>query len=223
MNFLKWKKKACIFEIFGCIQYMILIFTAMLFYTGGTVDDPSVQGYLFWGNSLSDLGRTIAYSGQINTVSMVIFSFTLFLWAISMIPFYLVLLSLFNETRMQKRLCLVGTVFAIIAAISLVGISFMPDDILDGPHMIFVYIGYASLVIVGAMYSTVFYSDKEFPKIFAYIFIIFTIVHFITSIMGLIGLASLNNLMVIGQKIGRFTTVICFAIVAYGVLKQKKS
>ena len=49
-----WKQNAYIFEILGCVVYVILIFLAMLFYAGGTADNPNLQGYSFWGNTLSD-------------------------------------------------------------------------------------------------------------------------------------------------------------------------
>jgi hypothetical membrane protein len=215
-----WGKKAFLFELIGGIQYIVLIFIAMLFYMGGTADDPKVLGYSFWGNSLSDLGRTVAYSGRVNTISMIIFSITLIIWAISIIPFFMALRFSFLQDKLQKQLTFIGLIFAIITGISLIGIAFTPDDILDDFHMIFVYIGYTSLFIAGLLFSIAMYLNKGFPRIFMYLFIIFTAVHFITSMMGLVGLASALTLMVIGQKIGRYTTVICFAIVSYGMWKK---
>ena len=220
MKLENWEKNAFLFEFIGSIQYIILIFIAMLFYTGGTEDNPKVPGYSFWGNSLSDLGRTIAYSGRINTISMIIFSITLIIWAISIIPFFMALRFSFLQDKLQKKLTSIGLIFGIITGISLIGIAFTPDDILDNFHMIFVYIGYTSLFIAGLLYSIAMYLNKQFPKIFMYLFTIFTVVHFITSMMGLVGLASALTLMVIGQKIGRYTTVVCFAIVSYGMWKR---
>ncbi|MFX0069775.1 MAG: hypothetical protein ACFFAO_01665 [Candidatus Hermodarchaeota archaeon] len=211
--------KSYSFLIFGCIQYIILIFIAMLFYAGGTYNNPSIQGYTFWENSLSDAGRTIAYSGRINTISMVIFSTTLFIWGFSLIPFFIALIKRFNDNGIERKLSIIGSIIGIIAALGLIGIAFTPDDILHGPHMISVYIAYTSLVLTGIFYSVVFYKDERIPKWFSYVFIIYTIVQFTTSIVGLVGLSSLHTLMTIVQKIGRYTTVVCFAIVGYGFLK----
>ncbi|TFG03201.1 MAG: hypothetical protein EU539_12495 [Promethearchaeota archaeon] len=214
-----WNNKAYLFLMIGCIQYIILIFIAMLFYAGGTYNNPSNQGYSFWENSLSDLGRTVAYSGKENTISLILFSFTLFLWGFSLIPFFMILPKLFIENDLEKKLSIIGSIFGIIAAFGLIGISFTPDDILDGPHMISVYIAYTSLVLTGLSYSIVFYKDLRIPKWFTCAFIIFTVIQFTTSILGLIGLSSLHTLMTIAQKIGRYTTVIVFALVGYGFLK----
>ena len=191
----------------------------MLFYTGGTYNNPSIQGYTFWENSLSDAGRTIAYSGRNNTISMIIFSTTLFIWGFSLIPFFLTLIKLFTESKLERKLSVIGSIIGIIAALGLIGIAFTPDDILHAPHMIFVYIAYTSLVLTGIFYSVVFYKNERIPKWFSYVFIVFTIVQFSTSIVGLFGLSSLHTLMTISQKIGRYTTVICFAIVGFGFLK----
>ncbi len=218
-----WKVKSYLFQIIGTIGYVILIILAMLFYAGGTAENPNIQGYSFWGNTLSDSGRTIAYSGKINTTSMILFSIALSLWAISIIPFFIALRTLFNEGNLEKNLSTIGSLFAIIAAISLTGIAFSPADILLGPHMFFVYIAYTSLLIVGFTYSITLYRTDKLHKQYAIIFIIWTIIWLVTSLMGLVGLAGYRSLMVIGQKIGRFANVICFACVGYGAWKLGKT
>ena len=202
---------------------MILIFIAMLFYAGGTPDYPNIQGYSFWGNTLSNLGMTVAYSGKPNTNSMILFSIALILRAVSLIPFYLALRFFFNEVKIEKCLSNIGSIFGIIASISSIGIVFTPVDILDEPHMLFAFVGYTSALIMSVCFSIAIYLNKEFPKLYTYIFIIFTVVNFTISIMGLIGLASNRTIMVIAQKIGWFASLICFVVVGYGCWKLEKS
>ena len=210
MKIENWKEKAYLLEILGCIIYTFIIFLAMLFYTGGTADNPNIDGYSFWGNTISDSGRTISYSGKSNTISMILLSTALILFAITTIPFFLALRT-------------IGSICGIIASISLVGIAFTPADILIGPHMIFVYIRYSSVFAMGVLFSLVMYMNNEFPRQYTYIIIIFTIVFFIISMMGLVGLALSRTTMVIGQKIGWFATLICFVIVGYGGWKLEKT
>jgi len=223
MNLKNWKSYAYIFEIFGCIQFAALIFIAMLFYTGGTPENPSIQGYSFWGNTISDLGRINAHSGKLNTISMIFFTIALCLWSFSLIPFFLALLYLFNEVKSEKIPSIIGSIFGIIASISLIGIVFTPADILLGPHMVFVYIRYSSMIFMGISYSITLYLNKEFPNHYTYLFIIFTIIYFIISMMGLVGLAENRTIMVIGQKIGTIATLTCFIIFGYGTWKLGKS
>ncbi|MBY9004213.1 MAG: hypothetical protein KGD73_09605 [Candidatus Lokiarchaeota archaeon] len=223
MKFKFCKKNAVFLQIIGSVFYIILIFSAMIFYTGGTQDNPSIPGYSFWANTLSDSGRTIAYSGVPNIISMVIFSAALIIYAILFIPFYLKISDLFKESKSEKNFSKIGTILGIVSSITFIGIAFTPADILIGPHMLFVYIGYASIFFNAICYSIAMYMNKDFPKIYAIILIVFGLLYFITLLMGLIGLASDRNLMVIGQKIGRFASLGTFFILAYGIWKFEKS
>jgi hypothetical protein len=195
----------------------------MLFYAGGTPDNPNIQGYSFWDNTLSNLGMTVAYSGKTNTISMILFSSALILRAVSIIPFYLALRLFFDENKKEQWLSSIGAIFGIIASISSIGIAFTPVDILEPPHMFFVYVGGTSAVIMSISFSIAMYLNKEFPKHYTYIFILYTVVNFTISIMGLVGLASNRSLMVVTQKIGAFTALICFIIIGYGAWKLEKS
>ena len=96
-------------------------------------------------------------------------------------------------------------------------------DILEEPHMLFVYIGYTSTLIMGVCFSISMYMNNEFPKQYTYIIMLFTIVHLTISIMGLIGLASNRTLYVTAQKIGWITSLICFVILGYGCWKLEKA
>lgn len=207
-----WKQKAFIFEILGCVVYVILIFLAMLFYAGGTDVNPDSPGYLFWANWISDLGRTKAYSGKDNIVSMILYLIAQTFWGVSLILFFLALRSLFTEGKVEKILSTIGSILGVIAAICLVGIVFTPADILGGPHIIFVYIGYSALLYLGIIYSITLFKSERLPMQYAIIFLIWTIIFMNSLTMG-----------VVGQKIGRFSTIICFAYVAYGAWKLEKT
>ena len=207
-----WKQKAFIFEILGCVVYVILIFLAMLFYAGGTDVNPDSPGYSFWANWISDLGRTKAYSGKDNIVSMILYLIAQTFWSVSLILFFLALRSLFTEGKVEKILSTIGSILGVIAAICLVGIVFTPADILGGLHIIFVYIGYSALLYLGIIYSITLFKSERLPMQYAIIFLIWTIIFMNSLTMG-----------VVGQKIGRFSTIICFAYVAYGAWKLEKT
>ncbi|MFX1444250.1 MAG: hypothetical protein ACFFHV_12620 [Promethearchaeota archaeon] len=217
-----WRVKAYKFQVVGAIISVILIIIAMAFYTGGTPDNPSIQGYSFWDNTLSNLGMSVAYSGKSNTISMILFSIALIFSAASLIPFYLAIRFFFTEVKREKWLSNIGTIFGIITSISIIGIAISPVDILEEQHMLFVYISYTSTLIMSFCFSISMYLNKEFPKQYAYIFFIFTAVNFILSIMGLVGLASNRALMVIAQKVGWIAQIVCFVILSYGCWKLVK-
>jgi hypothetical protein len=54
-----------------------------------------------------------------------------------------------------------------ISSIAFIGILFTPADIINGPHWIFGFIGYPSILIMGVCYSIVLISSDKFTKILA--------------------------------------------------------
>jgi hypothetical protein len=142
---------------------------------------------------------------------MIFFTIALTIWGLSLIPFFLALRTLFTEKQIEKILSTIGSFLGIIAAIGLIGIAYTPADILGLLHIIFVYIAYLSLFILGVLYSITLFRSKILPRQYAIVFLIWTVLFFLTLSMG-----------IIGQKIGRFTTVICFALTGYGLWKMEK-
>ena len=207
-----WRQKAFLFDMLGCILYVILIFLAMVFYPGGTPTNPNTQGYTFWENWLSDLGLIESHSGENNIVSMILFTSALTIWGLSLIPFFLALRSLFVDGKVEKAFSTIGSILGVIAGIGLIGIAYTPADILGLLHITFVYIAYLSLFILGVLYSIMLFKTKVLPKQYAIVFLIWTILFFFTLSMG-----------IVGQKIGRFSTIICFAYVGYGSWKLEKT
>jgi len=192
------------------------MFLAMIFYTGGTRVDSSIPGYSFWQNYLSDSGRTIAYSGIPNIISMIILPTALIFYALSYLPLYLKISDFFHEDKFGKFFIRVGTCIGILASIFLIGIALTPEDILSIPHVFFVFIGYIFIFINAICYSIALFLHKKFSNIYAFNLAIFASIFFITLMMGMSGDLTVS---VIGQKIGRFATIATFIITAHGIWK----
>ena len=208
--------------ILGQVLFVILVSLAMIFYAGGTRDNPAFIGYSFWGNTLSDSGRIIAWSGLLNTTSMVLLSTALIVFAIFFTPFYLILAKLFSEGKIEKYASKIGSILGVIFSLSYIGIAFTPADVLYTPHMIFVLIGYICAFVMSVFFTIAFFKNKEFSNIYAIIFALFTIFYFVTQIIAIVGLASDRNLMVLMQKLGTFVSIGVFFIIGYGIWKFEK-
>lgn len=205
------------------LVFLALIFLAMVFYTGGTRDNPTVSGYSFWGNTLSDSGRFMAWSGAPNTVSMVIFSLSLIIYGIFYIPFYILVSESLTEGKLEKLSSKMGKNFGILFSICIIGIAFSPGDTLYILHIIFVFIGYPSALLNGVFFSIAFFKNKKFSNVYALIFAIFTVFYFISIALAFIGLLIDFNLTVLFQKLGSFAALAAFLIIGYGFWKFKKS
>ncbi len=208
--------------ILGQVLFLILVFLAMIFYAGGTRDNPALIGYSFWGNTISDSGRIIAWSGLLNTTSMVFLSTALIVFAVSFMPFYIIVSKLFSEGKIEKYASKIGCILGVIFSLSYIGIAFTPADVLYTPHMIFVLIGYICAFVMAVFFTIAFFKNKEFSNIYAIIFALFTIFYFVTQIIALVGLSSDRNLMVLMQKLGTFVSIGVFFIIGYGIWKFEK-
>ena len=208
--------------ILGQVLFLILVFLAMIFYAGGTRDNPALLGYSFWGNTISDSGRTIAWSGLLNITSMVFLSTALIVYAVSFMPFYIIVSKLFSEGKIEKYASKIGCILGVIFSLSYIGIAFTPADVLYTPHMIFVLIGYICAFVMSVFFTIAFFKNKQFSNIYAIIFALFTIFYFVTQIIALVGLSSDRNLMVLMQKLGTFVSIGVFFIIGYGIWKFEK-
>ena len=83
--------------IIGAIQFIIIPIIAMFFYGGGTAWDPAAEGYIFWQNFFSDLGRTFAYNSVENAISSLLFNGSLGLFGVALVLLYSASFRLFSS------------------------------------------------------------------------------------------------------------------------------
>jgi hypothetical protein len=229
MNEKNWREKAFIFGMIGTIIFVILSLIAMLFYAGGTWVDHDAPGYTFWANFFSDLGRTKAFSGKDNTVSMIIFIIALSVLGISIIITAIVVPFIFRENSMEKWLSIIGTFFLIIYGILTVGLALTPWDIYYDEHRAFVNIWGNIILIGGILYIIVAFHNEEFPNRYAYTWIVIIAAGVITSVIwNLYGVwppTTTEELMLftVGQKIVTYISLAGVFYTNYVLWEQIKS
>ena len=97
-----WRQYIFLATIVGCIQFVLLTFIAMLFYPGGTHDNPAAKGYSFFNNFFSDLGLTVTPSGETTTISFTLFTLSLTLAGLAIILFFTASTALFKNTAREN-------------------------------------------------------------------------------------------------------------------------
>ena len=213
-------KKAYIIEIIGIVIYVVFITLAILFYPGGTQDNPNAPGYTFWFNTFSDSGRVYAHNGELNLISMVFFSIAYCTFGLAMIPFYLVFPRLFDDDSLERKLAKIGGCFGVISSIGFIGVIPTPADILYIPHMVFAFVAYVAIFSTMFFYSIILYRSEKFSKGATYLFMLFTVLFFIFLMMALASLTlGIRGILTIGQKIGRFSILASFSVLTYGAWK----
>lgn len=120
MNFKNWRHIVFLLAIINCIQSLIFTGVAMLYYPGGTFSDPNTIGYTFLGNIFSDLGRSIAHSGEPNLISFSIYNTSLFIMGVLLIPFFIAMSYLFSKEGDGKGLAKASSVLGILVGASMI-------------------------------------------------------------------------------------------------------
>ena len=209
-----------LFPTVGCTMFMILTAIAMQFYAGGTVMDPDLPGYSFSDNFFSDLGRITALSGEPNTVSSVLFFISAVGCGLMLIPFYLSLHKVFNETPDQQKWNKIGSIMATIVALGYAGIGMTPCDRYPIAHFTAVFIAFIGSFPVVIIYIWLMRQHSHYPKAYARLFAIFGIVLFayICLMPSFADVSDITQLQVqvIGQKVVIYCEMITMAIMGIG-------
>ena len=227
MTQINWRKWAFIVGFFGASQFVIVTSIAMLTYSGGIIIDPLTPGYSFWFNFFSDLGLTVAWSGQSNMISCVLFAITMILLSATMFPFYTAMKSLLSDSKKERLLSIAGSGIAYICAIAFLGVGLVPKNLNEALHNIFAHTGYALVLPLGILFSMALFLNKEFPNKYGLAFLIMTLMLFFYLILLLfnLGLSSLETVMInaTGQKIITYILIFTLLFVSYGGWKICKN
>jgi hypothetical protein len=221
-----WKKWAYILSMVGCAQFIFFTFLGMLFYAGGTYRDPSNEGYSFFMNFFSDIGRTVAHSGDSNLPSFVFFSLAFFIVGAFLILSFLAFPIFFKKGSMEYWISIVGSILGIFSAFCFSGITFAPSDVHRAAHIFFVYAGFLIGFFASLLYSIAIFVSKTYPKYYGYNFIVFTVILALYLVILLAGPSSETAsglvIQVTAQKIVLYTFAICLFIHGYGAWKVEK-
>jgi hypothetical protein len=169
--------------VIGLLFYLLLTLS-MLLYPGGTKADHHTQGYSFFTNFLSDLGHTVAISGQSNIASMVLFIMAMILAGIATVLFSLAFTQLFTLSPLTIRFSRLGALCGLIAGLCVIGVGVVPEDLSSWLHNFCIY---AALVVFVAAYLFFFLAvvrTKGLPKRISWVYIALGVVLAVYTIIS---------------------------------------
>ncbi|MHA2052674.1 MAG: DUF998 domain-containing protein [Candidatus Hodarchaeales archaeon] len=227
MKYSNWRQWTFIFVVMAAGAFIILTLIGMLVYQGGTYDQPANSGYSFLNNFFSDLGRTVAHSGKVNTLSWLFFTVALFIIGLGLVVFFFAWIDLFREDSHLFLMSRVGSTFGIISGLAYLGVAFTPSDLLPDPHLLFVRIGFLGTFIAAIFYSYSLNKHSNYQKLFVYSFATFSTIVFIYIILLFFG-PSIETaeglfIQVTGQKIIVYFMALSYSIQGYGAYKGQKT
>ncbi len=198
---------------------------AMLEYPGGTIHDRGSEGYTFWHNYLSDLGRTRSWNRSDNTSSSWLFNGGLGLAGASLLLFFSVLPTFFRKVE-TKVWATVAAVLGILAALCYWGIALNPLDVNYRMHTVFVRAGFIAFLLMSLFYTLSILREPGYPNRYAYGFLVFGVVLFIQICIMLLGPRAWTSpnalfLQASAQKIVVYAQMLVLGYQCWGLLGRR--
>jgi len=223
MNLKNWRKLAYVFIIIGPLQYIIFTGIAMHYYAGGTLINPNTSGYSFWQNFFSDLGRTIALSGRLNTISFTIFTISATILVISLVFYIIAMNFFFRNNLILYKLSWVNNVIGFVAGLFMFCVIFTPWNLFPTTHMSFSKLFSFTSLFVLIIFSYLIIKDENYPNLYGYGYLVIITFALTYTLLAALGpdMETFKGLILqaTAQKFSQYAWLICFIFQGYGSIK----
>lgn len=210
--------------IFGAVQFLVLTSIAMWVYPGGTIHHPEWQSYSFLYNYFSDLGRTQLFSGGSNYTCHMLFKVTLSIAGLCIILFFAFLPILFYR-KTAFVWSVIAALFGCYAGWCYIQIGWIPWDVHYWGHLKYVKNGFLCFLGMSIFYTLAIFLDKDYPRKYGYVFLIFTLILGVQVAIMLLGPRAYRSnealfLQAVAQKVVVYSEIICMLLQAYGAAER---
>lgn len=210
------QKTIFIFLTFSSFLWIILMGLSIYYYPGGSFGDSTTEGFSFFYNAISDLGRFTAVNGESNSVSRVLSIIAINLICIGIALYFSVIWRFFRKKKTTKWLSIFGSITGVICSISYFALAYAAADKIYPIHKKLLTIFPVFFFISVNLYIIVFFIEKEFPKINAYSFVALMLAAIALTITVVIGFVKGGELDKTGRRAGN-TLLNFIQILAYGL------
>lgn len=212
------------FTVVATIQFVVLTVLAMLFYRGGTGADPTIDGYSFFYNFFSDLGLTVAHSGETNTISAILFFVALNVAGLGLVAYFITVPAFFFDSLVGKILSVLGSLAGVVSGVSYMGVAFTPANLLLEAHILFVQWAFTAFFVSALIYTIAIFVTRRVPGWMGFVYIVFTVslaAYLWLIFVGPENITADQNLViqVTGQKLIAYAGIIATLILSVGLRK----
>jgi len=142
----------------------VLAGIAMLIYPGGTLRDHSTRGYSLTHNFLSDLGSTVTFGGQPNSLDALLFVSSLVIVVLGVGACLAGFVRLFAEDAATRNLARGTAVVGAFVCASFLGVAFTPEDRFMALHVQFTLWAFRAFPLVPLLLAVATARDARFPR-----------------------------------------------------------
>lgn len=212
-NFISKYTRLVVIPRFATALFIIFQLMGMFLYPGGTMYNFASEGYTFSENFFSDMGAYTARNGEPNYLSMILFSFSLSIVGVTFILYYFTLPLVFKSDKINFLLASIGTLFAFIGSICLIGTGLTPSDLVLESHQFFANNIFYSFLITSFFYTIAIFRSNEIEKKYAIgYFIFFSSILIYVGILNFGPSADVNNPALIFQVVSQKIIVLVFVL-----------
>lgn len=155
-------------SIGSAILFLLLSFLAMFFYSGGSmINNPknplyneSILSYSHTYNFFSDLGLYTSWSGNTNSISLILFAYALFFVAVELVAFYYAFHYILRKNHKLTNISRLGFYIALISASGFIMVGLLPSDTMFSYHMFAVNLAFRSFLLVMLIYSYAIFKSS---------------------------------------------------------------
>ena len=179
-------------SIGSAILFLVLSFSAMLFYSGGSmVNNPknplyneSNLSYSHIYNFFSDLGLHTSWSGDSNSISLILFSYSLLFVAIELVAFYWAFHYILKKDNNLINISRLGFFVALVSALGFIMVGLFPSDTMFNLHMFAVNLAFRAFLLVMLIYSYAIFKSSYISNYLALsYFLLFCLVGYYVYIL----------------------------------------
>ena len=179
-------------SIGSAILFLVLSFSAMLFYSGGSmVNNPknplyneSNLSYSHIYNFFSDLGLHTSWSGDSNSISLILFSYSLLFVAIELVAFYWAFHYILKKDNNLINISRLGFFVGLVSALGFTMVGLFPSDTMFNLHMFAVNLAFRAFLLVMLIYSYAIFKSSYISNYLALsYFLLFCLVGYYVYIL----------------------------------------
>jgi len=202
---------------------------AMICFRGGSEYDPQALSYNFFTNYFSDLGYVQTYSGESNTISLILFAIAMCIIGITCIPFMFTFYRQFPIKTLERYIALLGGIIGIVSGLGYIGVGFTPMDQVEILHDLMTSIAFGGNMGAALFFAIAIFRSRIIPHKYGFLLLGVVLIISVFSVLqiSLYGIETpfVRTLTATGQKVIVYLQLFLLFLVNIGisrVFREKK-
>lgn len=221
-----WHQHLFTLVIIASLLFIALTLMSILFYPGGTVNDPTTAGYSFSKNFFSELGLARSHAGQPNTISRVLFTFATTLAGLGLALFFVCFTQFFVRRPSERIASIIGACFGLISGVCFIGVGAVTMDLHRHVHHEIVLWAFRTFLVAVALNAVAIFRGRDYSRVFGWVFVTFGVLLTAYVLLLIVGPETSTpeglSIQVVGQKVIVYASIVTILTEAVGAKRANR-